>query len=106
MRPPPYSPAGISPENSRYSMGWSSVRTASRTVSGSVGSPLGTAQDASTPSRSRRTPPARPAAGRGGLGVRPGGGLRGARRVALAAVLLQRHGPTVVGVTGVLPQPG
>jgi hypothetical protein len=55
IRPPPYSPAGISPENSRYSMGWSSVRTASRTVSGSVGRPLGTAHDASTPSRSSRT---------------------------------------------------
>jgi hypothetical protein len=53
--PPPYSPFGISPENSRYSMGWSSVRTASRTVAGSVGRPLGTAQEASTPSRSRRT---------------------------------------------------
>ena len=34
-----------------------------------------------------------------------GDGLRGARRVALAAVLLQRHGPTVVGDC-VLPQPG
>jgi hypothetical protein len=55
IEPPPYSPAGISPEKSRYSIGWSSVRTASRTVSGSVGSPFGTAHDASTPSRSSRT---------------------------------------------------
>ena len=35
-----------------------------------------------------------------------GDGLRRARRVALAAVLLQRHGPTVVRVTVVLPHPG
>ena len=55
IAPPPYSPAGISPEKSRYSIGWSSVRTASRTVSGSVGSPFGTAHEASTPSRSSRT---------------------------------------------------
>src|SRR5918999_1934491 len=52
--PAPYSPFGISPSNSRYSSGWSSVRTASRFSSGWAGIPRGTAHDASVPSCSSR----------------------------------------------------
>src|SRR3954471_11865086 len=52
MVPAPYSPLGISPWKSRYSSGWSSVRTALRLRFGSSGMPLGTAHEASAPSRS------------------------------------------------------
>ncbi len=52
--PAPYSPFGIFPSNSRYSSGWSSVRTASRFSFGSCGTPFGSAQDARAPSRSSR----------------------------------------------------
>src|SRR5690242_6346284 len=54
MLPPPYSPRGISPWNSRYSRGWSSVWTARWLRFGSGGIPRGTAHDSSTPSCSRR----------------------------------------------------
>ncbi len=53
-RPAPYSPRGISPSKLAYSSGWSSVRTARWLRPGSVGSPLGSAQLTSTPSRSSR----------------------------------------------------
>ena len=52
--PAPYSPFGMSPSNSRYSSGWSSVCTASRFSSGCSGTPRGSAHDASVPSCSRR----------------------------------------------------
>src|SRR5215207_5226742 len=52
--PPPYSPAGISPENVAYSIGWSSVCTARWLRFGSRGRPRGIAHEASTPSRSSR----------------------------------------------------
>src|SRR6059036_107710 len=52
--PAPYWPLGISPWNSRYSSGWSSVRTARWLCLGSSGMPLGTAHEASTPSCSSR----------------------------------------------------
>ena len=52
--PAPYWPLGISPWNSRYSSGWSSVRTARWLRLGSSGMPLGTAHEASTPSCSSR----------------------------------------------------
>ena len=42
--PPPYSPLGISPSNSRYSSGWSSVRTTSGSSLGPVGTPRGSAK--------------------------------------------------------------
>ena len=52
--PPPYSPAGMTPSKSRYSMGWSSTwMAACRTPGSSVG-PFGTAQLTSTPSISSR----------------------------------------------------
>src|SRR5918995_186777 len=54
MDPPPYSPLGMSPSNSRYSSGWSSVWTARWLRFGSGGMPRGTAHDSSTPSCSRR----------------------------------------------------
>src|SRR2546421_861406 len=54
MLPPPYSPRGMSPSNSRYSSGWSSVWTARLLRFGSSGMPRGTAHDSSTPSCSRR----------------------------------------------------
>src|SRR5437763_482489 len=54
MLPPPYSPRGMSPSNSRYSRGWSSVWTARLLRFGSSGIPRGTAHDSSTPSCSRR----------------------------------------------------
>ena len=44
----------MSPSNAAYSIGWSSVCTASRLVPGSSGRPLGTAHETSTPSRSSR----------------------------------------------------
>src|SRR3954453_17207553 len=44
----------MSPWKSRYSSGWSSVRTARRLSFGSSGRPLGIAHDASAPSCSRR----------------------------------------------------
>ena len=52
--PPPYSPFGIVPSNVPYSSGWSSVWTARWFFFGSVGTPLGSAQETSTPSRSSR----------------------------------------------------
>ena len=52
--PPPYSFAGITPSKGRYSIGWSSVRIASRRAFGSSVGPFGTAQLTSTPSISRR----------------------------------------------------
>ena len=52
--PPPYSPDGITPSKSAYSIGWSSTCTARLRVAGSRVGPLGTAQLASTPSTSRR----------------------------------------------------
>src|SRR2546423_5863999 len=54
MVPAPYSPLGISPWNSRFSSGWSSVRTARWLRLGSSGIPLGTAHEARTPSCSGR----------------------------------------------------
>src|SRR6266516_607219 len=54
MLPPPYSPRGMSPSNSRYSSGWSSVWTARLLRFGSGGMPRGTAHDSNTPSCSRR----------------------------------------------------
>ena len=44
----------MSPSYPAYSIGWSSVCTASRLVPGSSGRPLGTAHDTRTPSRSSR----------------------------------------------------
>ena len=44
----------MSPSKSRYSSGWSSVRTARLLRRGSGGMPFGTAHDASVPSRSSR----------------------------------------------------
>src|SRR5215210_1216017 len=44
----------MSPANSRYFSGWSSVCTASRFSSGCAGMPFGSAHDAATPSCSRR----------------------------------------------------
>jgi hypothetical protein len=55
IRPPPYSPFGMSPSNVAYSIGWSSVCTASRMSPGTTGNPLGTAHETSTPPRSSRT---------------------------------------------------
>ncbi len=52
--PAPYSPRGICPSKRPYSSGWSSVCTARWFTAGSSGSPFGTAQDTSTPSRSSR----------------------------------------------------
>src|SRR5215204_2865117 len=52
--PPPYSPAGMTPSKSRYSMGWSSTCTALRRAAGSSVGPRGTAQLASTPFISNR----------------------------------------------------
>ena len=52
--PAPYWPFGMSPRNVRYSIGWSSVRTARWFGLLSIGMPLGTAHDQSTPSCSRR----------------------------------------------------
>ena len=52
--PAPYWPLGISPWNSRYSSGWSSVCTARRLSLGASGMPLGIAHEASTPSCSSR----------------------------------------------------
>ena len=52
--PPPYSPAGITPSKSRYSIGWSSTWIALRRAFGSSVGPRGTAQLASTPSISNR----------------------------------------------------
>src|SRR5438445_659849 len=54
MLPPPYSPRGMSPSNSRYARGWSSVCTARLLRFGSSGMPRGTAHDSNTPSCSRR----------------------------------------------------
>ena len=51
--PPPYSPAGMTPSKSAYSIGWSSTFTASRRTLGSSVGPFGTAQLTSTPSSSR-----------------------------------------------------
>ena len=52
--PPPYSPLGMIPSKSKYSMGWSSTCTASCLPFGSSVGPLGTAQLASTPPTSSR----------------------------------------------------
>ncbi len=52
--PPPYSPLGMVPSKSPYSMGWSSTCTASRRTLGSRLGPLGTAQLTRTPSSSSR----------------------------------------------------
>ena len=48
--PPPYSPAGITPSKSKYSIGWSSTWNAARRTFGSSVGPFGTAQLTSTPS--------------------------------------------------------
>lgn len=48
--PPPYSPAGMTPSNSSYSSGWSSVGTARRWSLGSADGPFGTDQDFRTSS--------------------------------------------------------
>lgn len=45
MVPAPYCPAGITPSNSRYSKGWSSVRTASRFSWAVKETPLGMAHE-------------------------------------------------------------
>jgi hypothetical protein len=52
--PPPYSPFGMTPSKSKYSIGWSSTCTASCRAVGSRVGPFGTAQLTSTPSTSRR----------------------------------------------------
>ena len=52
--PAPY-PSGMTPWNVRYSMGWSSVWTASRRFPAASGGPCGTANDTSTPRISSRT---------------------------------------------------
>jgi hypothetical protein len=52
--PAPYWPLGITPSNSRYSMGWSSTWTAMRRAPASIVGPRGTAHETRTPSISRR----------------------------------------------------
>ena len=52
--PPPYSPAGMTPSKSMYSIGWSSTWMAARRTAGSRVGAFGTAQLASTPSISKR----------------------------------------------------
>ena len=52
--PAPYSPWGITPSKSKYSIGWSSVRMARRFSSGSRVGPFGTAQLTRTPFTSSR----------------------------------------------------
>src|SRR6266699_4763210 len=52
--PAPYSPWPMLPSNVPYSSGWSSTWTARWLRFGSSGTPLGTAHETSTPSRSRR----------------------------------------------------
>ena len=47
--PAPYWPSGITPSNSAYSSGWSSVRMARRLSAGFMEGPFGSAQDTSTP---------------------------------------------------------
>src|SRR5450759_3014515 len=95
MAPAPYCPLGISPSNSRYSSGCSSVAAAKRLSLGASGIPLGIAQQASTPSRSRRR----------GVGLRPGRRLGLEGEVALGAIARQpADGRALAGLLA--PSPG